>query len=272
MFAGVCNLINDGGELLSLIVDPGLMDPFSLLLKRPASFAGFLDHLSAESVVSLGSSRIQIGRLEVAIEEPVAWDSRPDWAALREGLSGDHEWIGLIEKRVLQKRSDESLAALIGNLDASWRGSRAPWWVNATAPIQSLLDGLAARDKQALSEAASRLAGLGPGLTPSGDDFLVGLMYAARIMLLPGEAQDVCDTLVRASVPRTGLFPAAHLTAASIGEASGHWHALLAACLDGEGRGIRAALDRLLSVGHTSGEDAVSGFVLGLQHPRHRMS
>jgi hypothetical protein len=266
VFAAVCNLISDRDDLLSLILEPGQMDPFTLLLKQPPSFAGFIEHLNAESSVTSGSGRIRIDGLEVVIDKPLAWISRPDWDALRVALSGNPGWIDLVEGEVIRSRSAESLAALIGNPGAAWRGSRPPWWGKAAGPIQSLLEGVASRDERALSRGACRLAGFGPGLTPSGDDFLIGLMYAARILLEPGEADAICETIVRASVPRTGLFPAAHLTAASRGEASGHWHALLAACLEGEDEGIRSALSRLLAVGHTSGEDAVSGFLLGLRH------
>ena len=191
VFAAACNLINDGDDLLSLILQPGPLDPFTLLLKQPASFAGFAEHISAESIVTHSSGRIRIDDLEVVIDEPMAWTSRPDWDTLRVGLSGNLDWIDVIEGAVIRSRTAESLAALIGNPHASWEGSRPPWWAKAAAPVQELLNGITSRDERALSRAASRLAGLGPGLTPSGDDFLIGLMYAARIMLEPGEADTV---------------------------------------------------------------------------------
>ena len=265
VFSAVCNLINDQQDLLTLMLEPGPMDPFALLLAQPPSFAGFVEHIEAESIISLSPGRIRIGSLEVVVDEPLVWTSQPDWASLRTGLHRKSHWIDLLEREVIRTRSAESLAALIGNPHASWHGTRTPWWAMAAEPVRSLLDGIASRDGQILSEAAFRLAGLGPGLTPSGDDFLIGVMYAARIMLEPGEADAFCETIMHASVPRTGLFPAAHLTAASTGEASGHWHGLLAACLAGEDDGIYGALDRLLAVGHTSGEDALSGFLLGIR-------
>jgi hypothetical protein len=111
-----------------------------------------------------------------------------------------------------------------------------------------------------LREPSALLIGLGPGLTPSGDDYLGGMMVALRAA---GRGRQA-DALWRWLSPRlpaaTSAISAAHLAAAAAGEA----HEALQECLDrlslanGEAD-WQAALDRLDRVGHCSGWDALAG-------------
>jgi len=263
VFKTTCNLIDDQDKILSLILDPGQMDPFAIALERHPAWDSFTGYLDADSPVKITSDEIRVGVLRVSINDAELWTSCPDWGAIRAALSRASGWLSQIEEQLLQDRSADGLAALIDNPAAAWQGARSPWWTKAAAPIKILMDGLAFRDGRKLGQGAARLAGLGIGLTPSGDDFLVGLMYAIWSMFKSSEAKALCGVLEKAAAPRTGLFPAAHIRAAARGEAAAYWHGLLMACVEGDPEEIDAALDTLLAVGHTSGEDAVSGFVLG---------
>ena len=265
VFKTACNLIDDQGEILSLILDPGQMDPFAIALERPPARDGFAGYLDADSPVRIMPDEIRVGALRVWIDDPVLWTSRPDWGLICAALSRTSGWLSQIEERLLQSRSVDSLAALIGNPDASWQGTRSPWWTKAAVPIKILMYGLASRDERKLGLGAARLAGLGIGLTPSGDDFLIGMMYAIHATLDPREAQALSCVIEKVASPRTGAFPAAYLKVAAQGEAANHWQALLVACVEEEPTGINTALDTLLAVGHTSGEDALAGFLLGIK-------
>jgi len=118
-------------------------------------------------------------------------------------------------------------------------------------------------DQPRLAEAAAALAGLGPGLTPAGDDFLAGVMWGLRFA---GE-RDVdarCAAIVDAAAPRTTPLSAALLRAAGAGLADARWHALLDA-LD-RGQDASAALRAVLAQGATSGADAWAGFQFVATH------
>ena len=111
---------------------------------------------------------------------------------------------------------------------------------------------------------AGGLLGLGPGLTPSGDDFLGGLMIALQVT---GQGA-TCDALWRALAPaaetRTHAIARAHLASAAQGMGSATVHDVLNATLEGRGGdldGLCRALDQL---GHTSGWDIVAGAVCAL--------
>ncbi len=109
----------------------------------------------------------------------------------------------------------------------------------------------------ALDAEAAMLIGLGPGLTPSGDDYLGGLLVALHALERRPQAQALWRWL-EPRLTRTSAISAAHLAAAAAGEG----HEALHACL--EALASRSAdwprtLDQVASVGHVSGWDALAG-------------
>jgi len=108
------------------------------------------------------------------------------------------------------------------------------------------------------SRAPDRLIGLGPGLTPAGDDFVGGAMIALRAC---GDAR-AADRIAAWALPlaqeRTNRISRAHLECAASGEGHEALHDYLAS-------GDREHLDRLTRIGHTSGLDAAAGALLALQ-------
>ena len=110
------------------------------------------------------------------------------------------------------------------------------------------------------------LAGLGVGLTPAGDDFLLGFM--ARLWLEPAllptvwTALDLCQTIARTAGPRTTRLSHTWLDHAARGQFAESWHDLAAALITNSLANIQHATNRILNTGATSGRDAMAGFLL----------
>lgn len=117
--------------------------------------------------------------------------------------------------------------------------------------------------------AAERLVGLGPGLTPSGDDVLAGLLVTLRHL---GGAAGVeravwlagwlAATVTYDARTRTTPISATLLHCAARGEASPEVTDVLRAVADG--LPLDPALLRLHALGHTSGADLTQGIAIGL--------
>ena len=103
------------------------------------------------------------------------------------------------------------------------------------------------------------LIGLGPGLTPSGDDFLCGAMAALHYV----GRRDVAARLAAAVLPTaqtaTSLISASYLRCAAQGEASEVLFEALECLLEGGQFGLQTRLDAIEVVGHTSGWDSLAG-------------
>jgi hypothetical protein len=104
-----------------------------------------------------------------------------------------------------------------------------------------------------LASVGRLLGGLGPGLTPSGDDALAGIFLATRLRG-PETERHLVDLATRVD---THEISRAFLTWAARGHSIEPVHRLLA----GDGS---AAAD-LLAVGHTSGADLALGLQWGLE-------
>ena len=96
------------------------------------------------------------------------------------------------------------------------------------------------------------LIGLGPGLTPSGDDYLGGMMVALQALARDAQAHALWRWLQPRLATRTSALSAAHLAAAAQGEAHEALHRVLQAPSP-------SSLSALSAVGHCSGWDALAG-------------
>lgn len=128
--------------------------------------------------------------------------------------------------------------------------------------IAALLSGGSSPDAAAQAVAA-QIAGRGPGLTPSGDDLLTGIVHAITLwpeLAAPsGGSSRARDLLVNAAIPYTTRISAAYLEAARQGWASEPWHGLARGIVQGPDA-ARLAARRILLTGETSGADALTGF------------
>lgn len=109
----------------------------------------------------------------------------------------------------------------------------------------------------ALADEAAMLIGLGPGLTPSGDDFLGGVMLALHHVRRETQARALWRWL-EPRLSRTSPISGAHLAAAATGEGHEVLHEALAHLFQRR-PGWPAALERLDAIGHRSGWDALAG-------------
>jgi hypothetical protein len=131
---------------------------------------------------------------------------------------------------------------------------------NYQSLVSDLCSALATVDLSSALKIASKLTGLGAGLTPAGDDFILGAIYAAWIIHPPEIASVLAERITNAAAPLTTSLSAAWLRSAGSGEAGMLWHAFFESLLAGNQVEIQYQIARLLSVGASSGADALAGF------------
>lgn len=109
--------------------------------------------------------------------------------------------------------------------------------------------------------AVERLLGLGPGLTPSGDDYLAGMMIALHGLGQRRPLARLSEVVQRFAPLRTTAISRAHLDAAAEGLGGEALHALLHALLAGRSAALSEILRALDGVGHSSGWDGAAGLL-----------
>ena len=110
------------------------------------------------------------------------------------------------------------------------------------------------------SEVSRMLLGLGPGLTPAGDDALAGILIAARFL---GELRQ--DVSALATAGSTSSLSLSFVRWAARGQAIAPIHAVLTAGAAGSERRCRAAVAELARMGATSGADCAFGIAAALR-------
>ncbi len=137
----------------------------------------------------------------------------------------------------------------------------------ATPRFDAVRRALHAHDLPALEAACLRVLGLGPGLTPSGDDFTGGVFFALAHAAPNDWHEPLVDVRMRllAAARAATNEISAHLLADLLNGASYRaLHELLAALQDNEHAAIGHHTQTLLGLGASSGADMLAGLLLAL--------
>ena len=140
----------------------------------------------------------------------------------------------------------------------------------ATSRARELASACAADDPAAAARVATELLGLGPGLTPSGDDYVGGAFFARALLARAGACDGVAWRAAAALVldgarGRTHPISIALLDDMLDGQAHAPLHDLARALAAGAPRDVAlGAARRVVEIGHSSGWDMLAGFVAGV--------
>jgi hypothetical protein len=269
VFARACNLAGPGGELLGIVEAAGGNGPATLVLAEGTWQFPFSSLLAPGEPATLHGDRLAIGsvlRLDLADTQlwqpaPLVRTLPPQEVARRVALAAE---IGLREA------GPSGLACLLRSILAP--AVKPPLLGTLGTPLTEQARGLltallaAIYDKKwaDAAEPAGGLSGLGPGLTPAGDDLLAGLALGLRAARgdLPAP---LAAALAGAVVGRTTDLAAARVRHAVAGHPDERTQCVLSALvMDPSADGLAAAVRDLLKYGHSSGADTLVGIVAGL--------
>lgn len=266
-FAEACNLVTPHGAPLSLVSPAAGNGPLNAVVSQAQALA----LLQKGAVVRGDGQWLHLGQgWRLALAPAREWNPTPDYSRLARRPQVVLRNLQWLRRHLPLEAPQASLAARPLALTQGAFGSRpsvALVQARASALTGGLLQGYRQGDLGQITAFAGRLAGLGPGLTPAGDDWmagwLVGLRAAAALddsdPLLPLEA--VGRAVVGSARPRTSRLSLAFLQAAADGAVAEPWHALLAALPDADPSLIRRAAAEVMRFGATSGSDMLAGFL-----------
>ena len=246
-------------------------EPSVLALVLPEIGDGPLNIVLDEQVNTLNGFRssqsacfrrgeLRIGKTSILLDRASIWEPRPNWSKFRSEPEEVTRALELALSLVQCEASSTSILEVIGPsvcLDAT-RPTLHEFLGRARRGMDALEVGLKG-EPGALHAGVSQLAGLGPGLTPAGDDFLSGVMLC--LWLRHPDAPFVCRSISQVAVPRTTLLSGAMLQRAAGGECNADWHHLFHSVTNGDRMRTGVAAARILAHGNTSGSDSVAGFL-----------
>jgi hypothetical protein len=248
----VMNLLTPAGDLVAVVDDAVGPGPFNV---EVANWDGFAAALDPGQSGYLYDNRLCVGWHTISLRGAAVWNPDPNWPAIGQspGLV-----VGLQQLATWYVRQGWPCAAGLDRFTA----------VVLQQAITQVIDPAAEKDRR---QGLARLLGLGPGLTPLGDDWLAGWLLRQHLPAhhpdggvdLPGHHSiDMITTfLVDQAAGRTTRLSQAWLRAAAAGWVDASWHQLLHA-LAGDGvEPIDRAAGRILRHGATSGYAMLAGFL-----------
>jgi hypothetical protein len=256
-FRSVCDLVTDRGDVVALVWGGLGNGPLNVVLDRELGTA-----LPAGAQFAVADHSLTVGGVEIDLSRAARWEARPDWAALRSrrreigaaAQAARRSMAELSEQRLL-KQAGPAVCVAAAAFQQVWRRD----------------------DRTTLQFAICNLCGLGPGLTPAGDDWLAGWLLGLH---LTGDLRSLADLegLIAEIAPtRTTTLSRAFLAVAAAGEADESWHDLLdalagelanqrivSASLASQDR-VSLAFHAILQHGATSGAAMLAGFFAGIE-------
>lgn len=272
VFAEACNLTTEEGVVFALVSDKVGNGPINAVLSHHQALA-----LLQEGREVTGNGRwLNLGpgwRLSLA--EAQEWNPYPDYERLGRWPSVVRGNADCLRRQLPLDAPPASLAATPATPTQGAFGSRP-----AVALVQSrageLTDGLRRafrqRNLDGVRGHARRLAGLGPGLTPAGDDWLAGWLVGLRALAelvgdsdLPLPVSRVGEAVVEGATGQTSALSLVFLQAAADGAVPQAWHSFLEALSCADLIPAQHAAEEIMRHGATSGSDMLAGFLTALQ-------
>ena len=231
VFDQACNLVNEQRKVLSIVTPTIGNGPFNIVV---GEWILFSEHLQAESPVFILASQLHVGDLIIKTTYGTCWSPCPSWEKL-------HNQLENINRRITTLHVPPS---------------QIPYTLRS-----GLVSALAKGDIALSKSIASQIAGVGMGLTPAGDDFLLGALYAIWIIHPLETAKQIANEVGNIAAPLTTSLSAAWLRSAGRGEAGISWHDFFSALVHHNPKQIRFTMDEILATGATSGSEALAGFI-----------
>jgi hypothetical protein len=228
-----------GNDVVGVLTSDAARLPLACMLFRPSNGRPLVA-LPTGAPAEVGGGRIVVGDLSVSAA--AWWNPRPKLPSLRPALLP--EGVRQLRNTLYGEGVPHSAFTLPG-LPTGPGG-----------PLAALRGAVRRADLEAALRTATRLIGLGPGLTPAGDDVMAGTV-AGLVLLGHPAAERFAAGVYSLAAGRTTELSRALLRHAACGRVSGEYAAVLHG-LVGE-RPLAPAVATLLATGSTSGRAMALG-------------
>ena len=262
----VANLRFDSGELVCLGAASVPLAANGLSIDLPPGATLGTLGLEAGQVILLSRRSLVIpaAGLRVDLAGASPWEPRP-----RPGRTSPRELARRARRARALTVAEGNSPSLLPLLWVSDRSLLPEPARSAASPAAVLRAAALGAEPDRVRRAAARLAGLGPGLTPSGDDYLAGfaaawVLGAAALGRGGPDRTDVAAALARGAAPGASPLGRAWIAHAARGEVAEPMACFFTALLGGATQALAASTRGVLGLGASSGTDWMVGALLGV--------
>ena len=269
VFRRACNIQTCAGELLTLLASDLGNQPHGIRLAAPGASLSERLRPGQDTFLEGGRLCVPAAGFTADFSRAAIWNGTLDAASTMLCDAGDPNKISQALREMRAILCEHAPAQGIAILLKGFAGSLPALERALAARLMRILPALAhatrARESGAVVAAAAGLVGLGTGLTPSGDDFIVG--YLAALRCQAGREAGIGALLRNTMVPLDRVIAHTHaISRQMLGDAlDGRFaeHLIDVVCaIQGVGDIVTATWQALQS-GHSSGADTLCGLLFG---------
>lgn len=270
-------------ELLKVIVNEGFLSPASILVSgdKETGIRSSGIHAETEFVYEGGSLTSRDSACTIDLDNAGVFTS-PEVPA-PEHLSSLEEInlnLRVLKDTIYTAPSREGLVPLLekveklGPMEVYTKEQKPSMSEKARPFIDGLMWGVFGGDLEAIKNSAGQILGLGPGLTPSCDDFLAGLLMSINTAgaSIFGSERETVDFFNKFSSEisdlakeKTTIYSQSLLSEAAAGEGPQNALDLILSVVTKSPEQVAEHAKSLISVGATSGADISIGIYYGIR-------
>jgi len=277
VFRRAFNVLTSDNQLISVVREDVGKGPINIVTNLPQCISMTSIGIKRNYEVLKVNDLITVGNnvLIISTKNAKQWKPRKKFGGNLLAIKKIEDNLTIVKEITCSYGCFDGLAQLIEYIEEEHLEKFVSKKLNSFARIalpriSKLLKAIKAGSSQEIKRSAKKLIGFGPGLTPSADDMLLGLMTSLALI---AENLDVNTNFVSrvnkditSCIPdRTTLISQEFLMHAAVGEANESIVTLIEKILTAKPNEVENATKDVLAIGETSGTDIVLGILLGSQ-------
>lgn len=280
VFSRSCNLLTNDNHLISILSNEKPISPFSITLNRTNSFIELGINQGMRVVIDNKNLKIKELDFDIDISRVKLWNPKPDFCFAGVQETDFIDRLKTIEDYIFNYGKLDGIAPLVFNVgdyvkDLKLFKNRkvklnqyCSFILNRFIEYLKTITEYKTKD---ISDVTKQIIGFGPGLTPSTDDLLSGIMvsfvYLANYYDLDVlKIIELNNKMIKDVLCKTTRESYKMLKFAARGEVSEHVRALLVSMLNhSTDEEFKSNIINVLNFGETSGTDILCGIYTGFK-------
>ena len=270
IFKSTVNILSEDGKFIPILINDKPMSPFSLKLDKILDFKD-MDIQIGDKVI-FTKNYLKVDNVTIRYDNAISWDNSIRLDNNVDSLENIKLKLNIVKKHIREKGNKEGIFRLMqlipfdlynGNdniLDSSQ--------IFIKERFENFVKAFINNNIKEINTLSKKIIGFGPGLTPSMDDFLSGMMianlYVSHYLKLSIEdAYSINKQIVYNIDNKTTRVSEEMLKQSSIGETNEDIRNLMVRIIGISNNQLSDLLEKVINFGHSSGTDILCGIYIG---------
>lgn len=270
IFKSTVNILSEDGKFIPILINDKPMSPFSLKLDKILDFKD-MDIQIGDKVI-FTKNYLKVDNVTIRYDNAISWDNSIRLDNNVDSLENIKLKLNIVKKHIREKGNKEGIFRLMqlipfdlynGNdniLDSSQ--------IFIKERFENFVKAFINNNIKEINTLSKKIIGFGPGLTPSMDDFLSGMMianlYVSNYLKLSIEdTYSINKQIVYNIDNKTTRVSEEMLKQSSIGETNEDIRNLMVRIIGISNNQLSDLLEKVINFGHSSGTDILCGIYIG---------